>query len=103
MSETPIDSLDKNNSSSMTYVSTQKTQFTPSQDIASADIKQGLLEVAGNNAGKISREELLKMITTIGDKFTTSDANLALSLIPKENGWIDIEQLTDLLFQTQIE
>jgi len=62
------------------------------------EFQKGLTEISPDTSGKISREELYKMLTTAGEKFSASEANQALSLIPKEDGWICVEEFSKILF-----
>ncbi|OAG31216.1 hypothetical protein NEDG_01629 [Nematocida displodere] len=86
----------------MAYVSTQKTTQDSEQDMRLEELIQGLEEMSQDSSGRISREELFKVLTTSGDKFTTTEANQVLSLIPAEEGWISIEGLGQMLFQAQV-
>ncbi|KAI5167102.1 hypothetical protein NEIG_00993 [Nematocida sp. ERTm5] len=81
----------------MVYVSTQKPSTPIEQSMTLEELKQGLLEIAIDQTEKISRSELIKIITTVGDKLTLTEANQVLSLIPTVNGIIEISSLVSHL------
>lgn len=82
----------------MNYISTQKEEKMPAQKMTLGEFKQSLNEMSTTSSGKISRDELFKILTTIGDRFTFQEASQALSLVPNENGWISIEEFAQILF-----
>ncbi|EHY64994.1 hypothetical protein NERG_02050 [Nematocida ausubeli] len=84
----------------MTYVSTQKPDAPVEQSMSLEELKQGLLEITTKGTERISRSELIKIITTMGDKLTLTEATQVLSLIPTVNGVIEISSLIDKLHGT---
>ncbi|KAI5191628.1 hypothetical protein NECID01_1539 [Nematocida sp. AWRm77] len=80
------------------YISTQSKESAPVEEMTAEQMKKALQEISPSTAGKISKEELFKMITRSGEKFSITDANQVLAFIPKENEWIDIETLCKILF-----
>lgn len=82
----------------MTYISTQQKKEGAAPKMDAEEMRKGLLEISPNNSGKISKDELFKIITGTGNKFSFTEANQVLSLLPKDDGWIDIEALCQLLF-----
>ncbi|KAH9387418.1 uncharacterized protein NEMAJ01_2314 [Nematocida major] len=76
----------------MSYVST-KPEPPAENTMTLEELKQGLLELSVEGTEKILRSELIKLITTVGNKLTLNEANQVLSLIPTANGAIDISEL----------
>lgn len=77
----------------MVYISTQKPTEPTEQRMSLDELKQGLLELALEGTERITRSELVKMLTTIGNTLTTIEANQVLSLIPTVNGLIEVPLL----------
>ncbi|KAI5180002.1 hypothetical protein NEOKW01_0331 [Nematocida sp. AWRm80] len=82
----------------MTYISTQREAGVERGEMTYEELKRSLSELSPDGPVKISREELVKMITTTGDKLSITEANQVLSLIPKEEGYFNIEDLLKALY-----
>lgn len=65
------------------------------------ELSAGLLDITIDGTGTISRSELVKIITTVGNKFTMAEANQVLSLIPTKNGHIEISDIISALETVQ--
>lgn len=66
-------------------------------------IKQGLLEMFPDGSGRVPIEELYRMATTLGDKMGAVEAKQAISLLPKEEGRVSVQDLIGALFGKEKE
>jgi Ca2+-binding EF-hand superfamily protein len=57
-----------------------------------------LLEMDSEGRGRIKKEEFFRLITTVGNKLTRKEAAEAISLLPAEDGHIDLKRLVDALY-----
>ncbi|KAI5193061.1 hypothetical protein NEMIN01_2390 [Nematocida minor] len=84
----------------MTYISTQKPDSPAPQSMSLEELKQGLLDLAIERTESIAHSELVKILTTVGNRLTLFEANQVLSLIPAKNGIIEISALISALEET---
>ncbi|KAI5171472.1 hypothetical protein NEFER03_0794 [Nematocida sp. LUAm3] len=81
----------------MTYISMQE-DHQETQEMTKDEVRRGLMEISLNNSGILQRDELFKLLTSSGQKFTPKEANLAISLLPKKDGAIEVSALVEALF-----
>lgn len=85
----------------MKLVHTEKPGAISGEEMSLDALKTGLMDIAVDSTGTILRSELVKIITTVGNKLTMTEANQVLSLITTKNGLIEISDLINALRATE--
>lgn len=62
-------------------------------EVDASALQEALLEMDSEGHGRIQREELHRLLTSVGDKFSALEAAQVFSFIPVEDGYVDIRKL----------